>query len=102
MVEDQEELLRTHDDKIHELEEQFDRLHLEMGKRFEDVVEEFKRSEDYCTMVGMVDVRGQEIEYQKSREWMAEKYPDLDLIGAPFIPEVEDDDDEEDDYVGDT
>ncbi|KAL2532552.1 hypothetical protein Adt_05903 [Abeliophyllum distichum] len=81
---------------VEEKKESFDRAVPETGRKCEILVEEYKKSEEYCKTVGMVGVHGREMAFRKIRDWLVAKCPDLDLTGDPFIPEDDKDDDDGD------
>ncbi|KAL2505821.1 Uncharacterized protein Adt_21442 [Abeliophyllum distichum] len=90
-----EDLLQQSNHKAQSLEENIGRLEGELTARGESAVEEYKCTDEYMTTVGMVGVRGREMAFRKSREWLIERYPTIDFSGAPFMP-VDDEEDDED------
>ncbi|KAL2526080.1 Uncharacterized protein Adt_11134 [Abeliophyllum distichum] len=71
-------------------------LSQELAVKGKVAIEKYKGSEDYMTTVGMVGVRSRDMAFRKSREWLVERFPDIDYSGAPFMPSVEEDDDDAD------
>ncbi|KAL2480124.1 Uncharacterized protein Adt_33090 [Abeliophyllum distichum] len=84
--------LQQTDDRVQTLEDMVAQLSQDLAKKGKLAIEEYKGSEEYMTTVGMVGVHGREMAYRKSREWLAEHVPNVDYSGAPFMPEVDDDD----------
>ncbi|KAL2465201.1 Uncharacterized protein Adt_41052 [Abeliophyllum distichum] len=98
MVVDLEKILHERDiqlqqngDQIQTLENMVAQLSHDLAEKGKIVIEEYKGSEEYRTTVGMVGVRDREMAYRKSREWLAKHFPDVDYSGAPFMPEIDDD-----------
>ncbi|KAL2454344.1 Uncharacterized protein Adt_48154 [Abeliophyllum distichum] len=90
------EQVQQSNNKVQSLEENIDRLERDLVSRGESAVEEYKCTDEYMTTVGMVGVRGRDMAFRKSREWLAERYPTMDFSGAPFMPTVDDEEDDED------
>ncbi|KAL2474250.1 Uncharacterized protein Adt_34986 [Abeliophyllum distichum] len=84
MLHERDTQLQQNNDRIQTLEEMVAQLSHDLAKKGKIVIEEYKSSEEYKTTVGMVGVRGREMAYRKSREWLAERYPDVDYSGAPI------------------
>ncbi|KAL2470613.1 Uncharacterized protein Adt_38749 [Abeliophyllum distichum] len=77
--------------RVQTLEDTVAQLSQELALKGNIVIEEYKGSEEYRTTVGMVGVRGRDMAFRKSREWLAERFPNVDYSGAPFMPTVDDD-----------
>ncbi|KAL2506182.1 Uncharacterized protein Adt_21803 [Abeliophyllum distichum] len=90
------EHLQQSNHKVQNLEENIDRLERELVARGESAVEEYKCTDEYMTTVGMVGVRGLEMSFRKSHEWLTERYPTMDFSGVPFMPSVDDEEEDED------
>ncbi|KAL2526606.1 Uncharacterized protein Adt_11660 [Abeliophyllum distichum] len=88
---------RRSSQKVESLQESIHRLENELITTGESAVEAYKSTDEYMTTVGMVGVRGREMAFRKSREWLTERFPNLDFSGAPFMPTINDDDEDEDD-----
>ncbi|KAL2512925.1 Uncharacterized protein Adt_18525 [Abeliophyllum distichum] len=97
LLTEKEELLQQSSQKVESLQESIHRLENELITTGESAVKAYKSTDEYMTTVGMVGVSGREMAYRKSREWLAEQFPNLDFFGAPFIPTIDDDDEDEDD-----
>ncbi|KAL2484875.1 Uncharacterized protein Adt_29631 [Abeliophyllum distichum] len=70
--------------KVQNLEENIDRLERELVARGESAVEEYKCTDEYMTTVDMVGVRGRDMAFRKSREWLTERYPTYGLLRCSF------------------
>ncbi|KAL2526930.1 Uncharacterized protein Adt_11984 [Abeliophyllum distichum] len=90
-----ESLMAEHEELLQQANHKAQRLEGELVTRGESAVEEYKCTDEYMTTVGMVGVRGREMAFRKSREWLIERYPTMDFSGAPFMP-VDDEEDDED------
>ncbi|KAL2491205.1 Uncharacterized protein Adt_26833 [Abeliophyllum distichum] len=97
MLTEHEDLLQHSNHKVQSFEENIGRLEGELVAKGESAVEEYKCTDEYMTTVGMVGVRGREMAFRKSREWLTERYRNIDFSGAPFMPSVNDEEDDEDD-----
>ncbi|KAL2517658.1 Uncharacterized protein Adt_13905 [Abeliophyllum distichum] len=97
LLTEKEELLQQSSQKVESLQENIHRLENELITTGESAVEAYKSTNEYMTTVGMVGVRGREMAFRKSREWLTERFPNLDFSGAPFMPTIDDDDEDEDD-----
>ncbi|KAL2486724.1 Uncharacterized protein Adt_31480 [Abeliophyllum distichum] len=97
MLQDRDLQLQQSGDCVQTLEDMVAQLSQDLANKGKIAIEEYKVSEEYRTTVGMVGVRGREMALRKSREWLVEHFPNLDYSGAPFMPEVDDDDTASDD-----
>ncbi|KAL2512954.1 hypothetical protein Adt_18554 [Abeliophyllum distichum] len=97
LLTEKEDLLQQSNQKVESLQENINRLESELITKGESAVEEYKGTDEYMTTVGMVGVHGREMAFRKSREWLTERFPDLDFSGAPFMPTIDDEDEDEDD-----
>ncbi|KAL2458110.1 hypothetical protein Adt_46088 [Abeliophyllum distichum] len=95
-LQEREDLLQQSGNKVRTLEETIDLLLQELVVNEEIAVEEYKRSEEYMTNVGMVGVRSRDMAFKRSREWLSERFLNTDFSGAPFMLSVDDDDDVDD------
>ncbi|KAL2524381.1 Uncharacterized protein Adt_09435 [Abeliophyllum distichum] len=93
MLQERDFQLQQSGDRVQTLEDMVAKLSQDLAAKGKIAVEEYKGSEEYRTTVGMFGVRGREMAFRKSREWLAEHFPNIDYSGAPFMPEVDDDDD---------
>ncbi|KAL2524227.1 Uncharacterized protein Adt_09281 [Abeliophyllum distichum] len=96
-IAEHEDFVQKSNDKAQSLEETIGRLEGELIAKGESAVEAYKCTDEYMTTVGMVGVRGREMAFRKSREWLIERFPNMDFSGAPFMPSVDDEDEDEDD-----
>ncbi|KAL2517024.1 Uncharacterized protein Adt_13271 [Abeliophyllum distichum] len=94
MLQDRDFQLQQSGNRVQTLEDMVAQLTQDLTEKGKIAVEEYKSCEEYRTTVGMVGVRGREMAYRKSREWLAEHFPNVDYSGAPFMPEVDDEDDD--------
>ncbi|KAL2454140.1 Uncharacterized protein Adt_48359 [Abeliophyllum distichum] len=92
---EKDELLAERDMKI--LEDTIGRLEGELATKGESAVEAYKCTDEYMTTVGMVGVRGRDMAFRKSRDWLTERFPNMDFSGAPFMPSVDEEDEDEED-----
>ncbi|KAL2471814.1 Uncharacterized protein Adt_39950 [Abeliophyllum distichum] len=97
MLQDRDLQLQQSGDRVQTLEDMIAQLSQDLADKGKIAIEEYKVSEEYRTTVGMVGVRGREMALRKSREWLVEHFSNLDYSGAPFMPEVDDDDATSDD-----
>ncbi|KAL2475482.1 Uncharacterized protein Adt_36218 [Abeliophyllum distichum] len=97
LLTEKEDLLQRSNQKVESLEENISRLEGELIAKGEFAVEAYKCTDEYMTTVGMFGVRGREMAFRKSREWLIERFPNLDFSGAPFMPSIDDEDEDEDD-----
>ncbi|KAL2543392.1 Uncharacterized protein Adt_04370 [Abeliophyllum distichum] len=93
MLQERDFQLQQSGDRVQTLENMVAQLSQDLAEKGKIAVEEYKGSEEYMTTVGMVGVRGRKMAFRKSREWLAEHFPNIDYSGIPFMPEVDDDDD---------
>ncbi|KAL2524293.1 Uncharacterized protein Adt_09347 [Abeliophyllum distichum] len=92
-----EDFVHKLNDKAQHLEDTIGRLEGELIAKGESAVEAYKCTDEYMTTVGMVGVRGREMAFRKSREWLIERFPNMDFSGAPFMPSIDDEDEDEED-----
>ncbi|KAL2504776.1 Uncharacterized protein Adt_20397 [Abeliophyllum distichum] len=97
LLTEKEDLLQQSNQKVESLQENINRLESELVSKGESAVEAYKSTDEYMTTVGMVRVHGREMAFRKSREWLTERFPNLDFSGAPFMPFTDDEDEDEDD-----
>ncbi|KAL2492171.1 Uncharacterized protein Adt_27799 [Abeliophyllum distichum] len=82
--------------KVQSLEDIITKLSQKLTVKGKVTVEEYKESEEYMKTMGMVGMCGRDMAFRKSREWLAKCFPDADYSVAPFMPLVEEDDDDAD------
>ncbi|KAL2456885.1 Uncharacterized protein Adt_46585 [Abeliophyllum distichum] len=91
-LQEREYQLQQTGNRVQTLEDSVAQLSQELAVKEKVAIEEYKGSEEYMTTVDMVGIRGRDMAFRKSREWLAERFPDVDYSGAPFMPSVEEDD----------
>ncbi|KAL2531804.1 Uncharacterized protein Adt_05155 [Abeliophyllum distichum] len=75
MLQERDFQLQQSGDRVQTLEDMVAQLSQELAEKGRIAVEEYKGSEEYMTTVGMVSVRGREMAFRKSREWLASTFP---------------------------
>ncbi|KAL2469869.1 Uncharacterized protein Adt_38005 [Abeliophyllum distichum] len=96
-IAEHEDFVHKSNDKTQQLEDTIGRLEGELATKGESAVEAYKCTDEYMTTVGMVGVRGRDMAFRKSRDWLTERFPNMDFSGAPFMPSVDEEDEDEED-----